>query len=155
MIIKYFVGGEEVQAKPVEIGTLYREERWVDDELAGVIETTVPEIKTEPIRIVVSGVSGSLMHASDFSKITCTELSSITVSGELNIPDRTFAMPLRRDDGRLILFPVSVVNGAFEAVLNFPTSGQYRYTDEEANIDLPEGTFTIAPVKIDVLRKVI
>lgn len=153
MIFKYFVGDVEVQVKPVEVGTLYREERWVNGELAANIETTVQPVQVEPVNIIVKSVIGALMHASDFSKITCYELNSLTVSGKVSIPDRTFAMPLRRDDGRLILFPVNVINGAFEAVLNFPTSGQYRYTDEEANIDLPEGTFTVAPIKIDVLRK--
>jgi len=155
MIFKYFVAGIEASLKPIEVGTSYREERWINDELVSTLETIVPALAIEPINIVVSGVSGSLMHASNFSKITCLEMDNLLVSGTLNIPDRTFAMPLRRDDGRLILFPVNVFNGAFEAVLNFPTSGQYRYTDEEANIDLPEGTFTIAPIKIDVLRKVL
>jgi len=105
--------------------------------------------------IIVNSVTGSLMHSSDFSKITCNELSNLTVTGTVAVPDRAFSMPLKRDDGRLILFPVNVINGAFEAVLNFPTSGQYRYTDEEANIDLPAGTFKVAPIKIDVLRKVL
>jgi len=155
MIFKYFVADVEASQKPIEVGTSYREERWVNDELVNSLETIVPAVAIDPINIVVNGVSGSLIHASNFSKITCLEMNNLVVSGTLNIPDRTFAMPLRRDDGRLILFPVSVVNGAFEAVLNFPTSGQYRYTVEEANIDLPEGTFTIAPIKIDVLRKVI
>ncbi|WP_156144308.1 hypothetical protein [Vibrio jasicida] len=77
------------------------------------------------------------------------------MNGNVDIPDQTFSMPLMRDDGtkRLVLFPVQVINGQFEAVLNFPTSGQYIYTDEQANHDLPEQIFTIDPIKIDVLRK--
>lgn len=109
----------------------------------------------DPIKITISRVAGALLYSSDLTKITCNELTNLTISGTVAVPDRTFAMPIRRADGKITLFGVNVVNGKFEAVLNFPTSGQYRYTDEEANIDLPEGTFTITPVKIDVLRKVI
>ncbi len=105
-----------------------------------------------PLAIMISSVTGAIMHNSSFTHITCNELENITVTGALNVPDRTFSMPIRRDNGSLILFPVSVVNGEFEAVLNFPTSGQYTYSDEEANIDLPPNTFTVAPIKIDVLR---
>jgi hypothetical protein len=111
--------------------------------------------KPEPITIVLTGIAGALMHSSDFNRITCYELSNLTISGTLAIPDRTFAMPIRRDDGRLVLFPVNVVDGKFEAVLNFPTSGQYSYTNAEANIDLTPGTFSVQPIKIDVLRKAV
>ena len=108
-----------------------------------------------PLKITLTNVTGDVQHSSDFTRITCIELTTITVSGTLAVPDRTFAMPIRRDDGRLILFPVTVVNGEFEAVLNFPTSGQYSYSDIEANIDLPPNTFTVAPIKLDVLRQTI
>jgi hypothetical protein len=108
---------------------------------------------SNPIQINITSVLSATMVNSDFTHITCNELENITVKGTLNIPDRTFSMPIRRDDGRLILFPVNVVNGVFEAVLNFPTSGQYCYSDVEANIDLPPNTFTVAKIKLDVLRK--
>ncbi|UTZ44638.1 hypothetical protein [Vibrio campbellii] len=80
-------------------------------------------------------------------------MSNIVVSGAVDVQDYAFSMPLRRDDGRLILFPVQVTNGEFKAVLNFPTSGQYSYTDEQANHDLPFPMFTVDHIKIDVLRK--
>ncbi|MCU8012490.1 hypothetical protein [Shewanella sp. SM74] len=108
-----------------------------------------------PIEISISSVTGALMSSSDFTHITCSELTNIIVKGNVAVNDRTFSMPIRRDDGRLILFPVTVVNGEFEAVLNFPTSGQYSYSDIEANIDLPPNTFTVAPIKLDVLRQTI
>lgn len=108
-----------------------------------------------PIVITISSVTGALMNNSDFTHITCNELTNIVVKGTVAVPDRSFAMPIRRDDGRLILFHVTVVNGAFEAVLNFPSSGQYSYSDIEANIDLPPNTFTVAPIKLDVLRQTI
>jgi len=154
----------KIETIPID-GSRYESVRveQIADESGQTIETETHSVKlyslikseSPSIEIEITGVTGSLMHSSDFTKITCIELSNLTVSGKLPVPDREFAMPIRRSDGKLTLFGVSVVNGAFEAVLNFPTSGQYRYTDEEANIDLPEGTFTIAPVKIDVLRKVI
>ncbi len=108
-----------------------------------------------PIQIMITEVTGALMSSSDFTHITCSELTNIIVKGNVAVNDRTFSMPIRRDDGRLILFPVTVVNGEFEAVLNFPTSGQYSYSDIEANIDLPPNTFTVAPIKLDVLRQTI
>lgn len=111
-----------------------------------------PEVAA-PLMINVTTVDGDIQHSSDFTHITCYELTNIVVSGTLAVPDRTFSMPIRRDDGRLILFPVTVVNGAFDAVLNFPTSGQYSYSDVEANIDLPANTFSVAPIKLDVLRQ--
>lgn len=107
--------------------------------------------------IHLTQIDGALLHSSDYTKITCYELESLTVNGSVDIPDQTFSMPLMRDDGtkRLVLFPVKVVNGQFKVVLNFPTSGQYIYTNEQANHDLPEDTFTVNPIKIDVLRKVV
>lgn len=110
-----------------------------------------PELK----HIIITDVTDAIKTNSTFTHITCFELTNLTVTGNLDIPDQTFSMPLMRDDGtqRLVLFPVEVINGQFEAVLNFPTSGQYIYTDEQANHDLPEPVFTVAPIKVDVLRK--
>jgi len=153
---KYFIDGAEVPAAPTTVGTFYtRISYHPDDSEAVRLETCVAEPKAAAIPITLTGVEGALLNSSDFTHITCYELTDIVISGKLNVPDRLFSMPVQRSDGKLTLFGVNVVNGEFNAVLNFPTSGQYRYTDEEANIDLPEGTFTIAPVKIDVLRKVI
>lgn len=106
-----------------------------------------------PLEITLTSVTGDVQHSSDFTHITCLELTNIVITGTVAVPDRTFSMPIRRDDGRLILFNVPVVNGEFEAVLNFPTSGQYSYSDVEANIDLPANTFSVAPIKLDVLRQ--
>lgn len=105
-------------------------------------------------KIVIRGVVNALKHDSSFTRITCYELENLTVLGAVDIPDQSFSMPIKRDDGRLILFPVQVINGAFEAVLNFSTSGQYIYTDEQANHDFPEKTFTVDAIKVDVLRRV-
>lgn len=109
--------------------------------------------KKELYPITVTAVEGAILYSSDFSKITCYENTNLTVRGKLSIPDRRFSLPLLRDDGRLTLFEVQVVNGEFEAVLNFPTSGQFVYSDAQANHDLPEPIFTVNTIKIDVLRK--
>ncbi len=109
--------------------------------------------KKELIPIVVTSLDGAILHSSDFSKITCYENTEFDCSWKLSIPDRRFSLPLLRDDGRLTLFEVQVVNGEFEAVLNFPTSGQFVYSDAQANHDLPEPIFTVNTIKIDVLRK--
>ncbi|MCW4444010.1 hypothetical protein OHV10_06930 [Vibrio splendidus] len=106
-------------------------------------------------KIAITAVTDAIKTNSAFSHITCFELTNLTVTGNVNIADQTFSMPLMRDDGtkRLVLFPVQVINGQFKAVLNFPTSGQYIYTDEQANHDLADKIFTVDPIKIDVLRK--
>lgn len=107
------------------------------------------------INIKVTSVTNALMHKSDFSIITCYESETFEVSGTLDVPDRLFTLPIKRDDGRLILFPVKIINKEFKALLNFPTSGKYDYTEEEANMDFPTKIFTVQPFRIDVLRKVI
>lgn len=142
---------------------------WIDDlytdELA-LIENLQKEIdednnvKPKPVEpeqqlkeIRITEVTNALKNNSTFTHITCYELINLLVKGTVDIPDQTFSMPLKRDDGRLILFPVEVSSGEFQAVLNFPTSGRYIYTDEQANHDLPESVFSIESIKIDVLRK--
>ncbi|MEW4342864.1 hypothetical protein AB1J03_16060 [Vibrio diabolicus] len=109
----------------------------------------------EPVlmEISITKVTGAVKTSSDYTRITCLELTDIVVTGTVAVPDQTFSMPLKRDDGRLTLFPAQVVNGQFEVVLNFPTSGQFVYTNEQANHDLPELMFKVAPIRVDVLRK--
>ena len=118
-------------------------------------EAVVPPVESAPQlkEILITEVTNALKNNSTFTHITCYELINLLVKGTVDIPDQTFSMPLKRDDGRLILFPVEVSNGEFQAVLNFPTSGQYIYTDEQANHDLPESIFSVESIKIDVLRK--
>jgi len=100
-------------------------------------------------------MSGTTKQSTDFTKATCKELTNITVTGTLAISDQTFSLPIRRDDGRLFLFEAAVVSGEFSVVINFPTSGQFTYSDEEANIDLPFKMFTVSTMKFDVLRSTI
>ncbi|MFH4741978.1 hypothetical protein [Vibrio diabolicus] len=105
------------------------------------------------MEISITKVTSAVKTSSDYTRITCLELTDLVVTGTVAVPDQIFSMPLKRDDGRLTLFPAQVVNGQFEVVLNFPTSGQFVYTNEQANHDLPEPMFKVAPIRVDVLRK--
>jgi len=105
-----------------------------------------------PTKIEVTNILGADITNSSFTRCTCKELTNITVSGNLNTPDRLFSLPIRRDDGRLFLFPAQVTSGTFEVIINFPTTGQFTYSDKEANVDLPYQMFTVDTIKFDVLR---
>ena len=105
-----------------------------------------------PIPIIVTGMVNYVKHSPDFTKATIFENSTITVNGTLAIPDQAFAVPIRRNDGRLFYFLANVVAGEFSVPINFPTTGSFTYSDDEANIDLPPGTFTVNTMTFDVLR---
>jgi hypothetical protein len=112
---------------------------------------------SEPIiltPIIITGITGAESKNTALTHVTCYELTTITVTGTLAIPDRVFAMPVRREDGRTIMFLAEVISGSFTVQLNFSTSGVWSYSDTEANKDLPEPLFTVDKMKFDVLRKV-
>lgn len=113
-----------------------------------------PVAPIAPISILITGITGDVLHSSDFTKSTMYEGTNITITGSLAIPDQNFALPIRRNDGRLFIFLAQVVDGAFSVVLNFPTCGSFVYSDEECNIDLPYAVFTVDTMKFDVLRKI-
>lgn len=106
------------------------------------------------IPIVVTGVTGTIANNSLFTDITCYELTDIIVSGEIDAPDQFFRMPVIRNDGKDTIFLVELVGGKFNAVLNFPTSGVYHYTNIQANARFLEPLFNIEPISITVVRKV-
>ena len=108
----------------------------------------------DPIQIVITGITGDVLHSSDFSKATIYEETNVTITGTLAILDQNFAVPIRRNDGRLFIFAAEVVGGAFSFVLNFPTCGTFVYSDSECNKDLPYNMFTVNPINFDVLRKI-
>ncbi|CED71542.1 putative uncharacterized phage protein [Aliivibrio wodanis] len=145
---------------PLWIDDIYTDELALVENLQKEIDekndVVLPPVEPQPQlkEILITEVTNALKKNSTFTHITCYELTSFMVRGSVNIPDQTFSMPLKRDDGRLILFPVDVVNGQFEVLLNFPTSGQYIYTSEQANYDLPTPIFIVNPIKIDALRKI-
>ncbi|MFK5949863.1 MAG: hypothetical protein QM500_13960 [Methylococcales bacterium] len=108
----------------------------------------------DPIQIVITGMTGDVLHSSDFSKATIYEETNVTITGTLAIPDQNFAVPIRRNDGRLFIFLAEVAGGAFSFVLNFPTCGTFIYSDSECNKDLPYNMFTVNTINFDVLRKI-
>ncbi|NQZ78364.1 MAG: hypothetical protein HRT61_19985, partial [Ekhidna sp.] len=128
----------------------------LDDLAFSVYEPKVRDgqIADVSFNINVDSVTGAEQVNSTLTWITATENTNLLITGELLVPDRVFSMCLRRDDGRLVLFPASVVGGKFSVIVNFPTSGQYTFDDISANTDLPLGTFFVETIKIDVLRKV-
>lgn len=103
--------------------------------------------------IDITSIVGAVQVDSELSQVICYELTDLTISGSLAIPDRMFSLPLRRDDGRVFLFPAQVTDGEFVVNINIPTTGQFVYTEDEANLDLPEKVFTVNTLKIDCLRK--
>lgn len=109
----------------------------------------------EPIEIIITSITGALIVNGDNTKVTCNELTNVTISGSLAIPDQLFSLPIRRDDGRVFLFAAQVTNGAFTVVINFPATGQFTYSDNECNIDLPYEAFTVNTIKLDVLRVIV
>lgn len=106
-----------------------------------------------PIEIIITAIVGVEVVNGSLTKATCFELTPFTVSGTLDIDDQVFALPIRRDDGRLFLFPVEVAGGEFTAAIDFPTTGQFTYSDDECNIDLPYKMFTVNTITFDVLRQ--
>ncbi|MFW1722284.1 hypothetical protein ACEV7X_03670 [Vibrio parahaemolyticus] len=145
--------GDVHEVPPTTIGSEYDEVRTVE----GVEVFRMSTILAEPTslkKIEITSVANALKTNADFTRITCHELSNLVVKGKVSVPNQSFSMPLLRDDGRLILFLAEVVNGEFTVQLNFPTSGQYIYTDDQANHDLPDPVFKVEPIKIDVLRAI-
>lgn len=108
----------------------------------------------ESIPITISSIEGALFVDETNTKATAYELTDLTIKGSIAVEDRYFNLPIRRDDGRLFLFLVQVVNGEFTATVNFPTVGQFTYSNNECNIDLPYEVFTVKTVKFDILRKI-
>ena len=113
----------------------------------------IPQESTPLIPIVITGVTGAIEHNSAFTDITCYELTDVHVMGTLEAPDQFFRMPIRRNDGKETIFIVELINGQFDAVLNFPTSGVYEYTNEQANARFAEPMFNVEPISITVARK--
>ena len=106
------------------------------------------------IPITITGITGALQVDSGFTRATALENTNVTIAGTLAIPDQSFNVPIRRNDGRLFIFGADVVSGAFTIVLNFPTCGAFVYSDSECNKDLPPNTFTIQTINFDIQRKI-
>lgn len=140
---------EDVTEENLVVGDIYRISVG-----GGWEQKTYSTPNPDQIQIVITGITGDVMHSSDFSKATIYEETNVTITGTLAIPNQSFAVPIRRNDGRLFVFLAEVIDGAFSFVLNFPTCGAFIYSNSECNKDLPYNMFTVNPIKFDVLRKI-
>lgn len=111
-------------------------------------------VKNTPIPITINSVEGALAVNETNTKATAYELTNLIIKGSAPVPDRYFNLPIRRDDGRLFLFLAEVIDGEFTVPINFPTVGQFTYSNEECNIDLPTNVFRVRTMKFDIVRKI-
>jgi hypothetical protein len=141
-------------------------ERWVDSEQAqqwysdyeasSVEQDLVTE--TELTNVELNGVVGAIRTPSHFVKgqeikITTAENTDVTLTGSLAISDETFLLPVLRDDGRRLYFPIAVVDGEFSAVFNFPTSGKYTVSTELLNEEFERPRFGADLLTFYVVRQ--
>lgn len=80
------------------------------------------------------------------------ECCIVRVKSLIDVPDRNFTIIMRRDDGRLILFPVEVKDGTCDFELDFPTSGIYTFDTALANHVYPEKPFVVKKIVVEVRR---
>lgn len=116
-----------------------------------------PEELSELARIVVSDIDGAIRTPSDLEgaeliKITAEAKSVVTVSGALDIQDEDFVMPVIRDDGRRLYFPVKVVDKAFSVQISFNETGQYKLDAASINEEFSQPVFDIKPVVFYILH---
>lgn len=104
------------------------------------------------VDIVPIAPSGDIEFNDDYSEIIGHELEPITFVARLEIPDNTFTLPMRRDDGRLVFFPAKVIAGVCTLVLNFPTSGMYTFSNAEANLVPHEVEFRVPTTVFIIMR---
>ena len=141
-------------------------ERWVDSEQAqhwysqyeanSVEQDLVTE--TELTNVELNSVAGAIRTPSTFIKgqnvkITAAENTDVTLSGFLAIVDETFLLPVLRDDGRRLYFPISVVDGEFSAIFNFPTSGKCTVSTELLNEEFAQPRFSADLLTFYVVRQ--
>lgn len=140
---------------PLETGDTMRIV-YVDDsfeEKTYYSDDDIPEPTDNSIPIKITGIEGNVIHNGDFTWVTGQKNSDITVSFDLDVPDREFNMPISSRVGGLgEAFRAKVVNGKGTVVLNFDNTGFYTYTDDEANMDIAEGTFSISKIYIDIVK---
>lgn len=117
--------------------------------VSAIIKNSLPT----PIEIYIDSIENTILINEDNTKAAAFEQTDLLVKGSVAIEDRYFNLPVRRDDGRLFLFLAQVVNGEFSVIVNFPTVGQFTYSNDECNIDLPYPVFTVKTMKFDILRK--
>lgn len=116
-------------------------------------EDDIPNPPDTAIPIKITSIEGIVIHNGDFTWVTGQKDSDITVYFELAVPDREFNMPISSRVGGLgEAFRAKVTGGKGKVVLNFDNTGFYTYTNREANMDIPEGTFSVPQIYIDIVK---
>ncbi|MBY8258652.1 hypothetical protein KW530_18140 [Vibrio fluvialis] len=114
----------------------------------GVSNVSSPQL----VPILITDVQGASTVSSDFTKITATEGSTLTIQGTLAIPDRAFITPIEKENiatGEITTLYVEtrVVDGRFSVELTLPV-GKYRITQELMNAELPQAAFRLDTIEI-------
>ncbi|WP_108945646.1 hypothetical protein [Shewanella halifaxensis] len=102
MIVKFFVDGVDVGERPTEIGTQYREERWLNDELIASFDSVVAASEQlEDHKITRLAFFSRLTHdelvAIDLASIGAT-VEAATVRSVLLIANAASYVELTRPD---------------------------------------------------------
>ncbi|MCF6435234.1 hypothetical protein [Pseudoalteromonas sp. MMG022] len=107
--------------------------------------------------VQLHSVAGAIKVPSDLTsrqviKVTVEEGQNVTLSGQLDIADESFLLPVLRDDGRRVYFPIDVNAGQFNATFNFPTSGRFEVFSALLNEEFMEPRFNINHITFYVVR---
>ena len=139
---------------------------WVGDtytEELALIENFQKELQEENgaepprqlIEINITDVQNAKQTNSTFTHVTTVEETLVKAKGTMDIPDKSLTLTFMRNDAtkKQYKFGVDVIDGQFEVVLCFKETGQYIFTEDQANLGLNEPMFTINSVIVDVLTK--
>lgn len=113
-----------------------------------VSNVSVPQL----VPILITDVQGASTVSSDFTKITGTEGSTLTIQGTLAIPDRAFITPIEKEniatsEITTLYVETRVVDGRFSVELTLPV-GKYRITQTLMNAELHAPAFSMSDMEI-------
>lgn len=117
-----------------------------------------PIVEIEPpmlIKIHLTEVHNAKQTNSSLTRVTTEEGEIVIAKGTIDMPDKSLILTFARNDEtkKQYKFGVDLVDGHFEIALSFKETGQYIFTDEQANLGLVEPMFTVDAVTVDVLTK--
>lgn len=129
-------------------GTTEEKTYYSSEDIPTPVDNAIPIIITS-----ISGADGKVIHNSNFTWVTSEKNSDIIVLFDLAVPDREFNLPISsRVGGVGEAFRAKVVNGKGSVTLNFDNTGFYKYTNQEANMDIEDGTFSVPNIYIDIVK---
>ncbi|NOH68763.1 hypothetical protein [Vibrio rotiferianus] len=160
VIENFIIGNSKLideQKKFVSVDSMLRVGDTYTDKLA-LVENLHAEIEDEPIvptKIRPTSVENAKQHNSTLTFITMYEDTDVLIKGLCDAPDKSITLTLQCTDEtkKQVKFGADIVNREFAVVINIRDSGEYIFTDEQANIGLDKPMFAVDPIKIDVLRK--